>query len=110
MIEIDEAIADAMAEEEAKKEGFMIPSYETKAKITIDLEEYIDLRIKERDFSLIMSVITEYMGLDYRDEDIYFRGNDQLTDAIKLLYPDTAKIILDELKAKKKAEKEGDES
>ena len=108
MIEIDEAIADAMAEEETK--GILKPSFETKAKVTINLEEYIDLRIKERDFSLIMSVITDYMGLDYKDADIYFRGNDQLTDAIKLLYPDTAKIIFDELKAKKKAEKEGDES
>ena len=55
-----------------------------------------------------MSVITEYMGLDYRDEDIYFRGNDQLTDAIKLLYPDTAKVILDELKEELKAKKEGE--
>lgn len=104
MIEIDEAIADAMAEEEAKKEGLMIPSFETKAKVTINLEEYIDLRMKEKDFNLIMSVIAEYMGLDYRDEDIYFRGNDQLTDAFKLLYPDVAKTIFGKLKAKKEGE------
>ena len=98
--DIDEAIADALAEEEVKP--IMKPSYETK--VTIDLEEYIDLRMKEKDFNLIMSVIAEYMGLDYRDEDIYFRGNDQLTDAFKLLYPDVAKTIFGKLKAKKEGE------
>ena len=106
MIEIDEAIADAMAEEETK--GIIKPSFETKAKVTIDLEEYIDLRVGARDFSLILSVITDYMGLDYKDADIYFRGNDQITDAFKLLYPDAAKIILEELKEELKAKKEGE--
>lgn len=104
-INIDEIIAEAMAEEEVKKD--MADSkaniFKTDTKVTIDLNEYVTLKILEKDFSSILSIICEGLELNYNKDDlIYDADRSTLANTIKIIYPDIYSSIFAELKEEDK--------
>ena len=117
--EIDEAIADAIAEEEVKKEQ---QAEETKThnfrdeleaqlkdafsdslktrkenKVTIDLNEYLILKFKERDLERVVDTILAELRLSYNNEYLRIDNDDNVVDVIKVLYPDVYGGILEDL-------------
>lgn len=104
-INIDEIIAEAMAEEAVKKD--MADSkpniFKTETKVTIDLNEYVTLKMIEKDFSIIFSIICEGLELAYDKSGLMYGGDyHALARAIKMLYPDIYSSIFEELKAEDK--------
>ena len=98
---IDEVIADAIAEEEVtmnKEPARAFSGHNTK--VSVDLDEYIALKMKERDFNIILGVIGNGFRLAYRNDDIYFENDNELTNAFKVLYPEVAEAILKTLQSK----------
>ena len=94
-----------MAEETVKKD--MADSkaniFKTETKVTIDLNEYVTLKILEKDFSSILSIICEGLDLSYnKDELIYDADRSILANTIKILYPDIYSSIFTELKEEDK--------
>lgn len=104
-INIDELIAEAMAEEDVKKD--MADSkaniFKTETKVTIDLNEYVTLKILEKDFSSILSIIGEGLELNYDKDGLRYNGDyNALAEAIKVIYPDIYSSIFAELKEEDK--------
>ena len=120
--EIDEAIADAIAEEEVKKEQIKAEAQE-KAKasatdfreelkkllkqnfserskensVTLDLNEYLILKFKERDLELLVATILSNLKLSYDKEYLRLADSDKVVDVINVLYPDVYDDLLDTL-------------
>ena len=114
--EIDEAIADALAEEQVAKafeqaeakgkeeqrnrEFFKSlmrgESLADKREVTITLSEYVELKDKERDLDLILKAIIEGMGLSYNNEYIYLKNEGEVTNVFRILYPDVYESLYDE--------------
>lgn len=98
MIEIEEMIADAKAEEEVKKDNefkqqlkeglkdVLVPKDNNK--VTIDLSEYVTLKNKEMDLDRLIGVIIDGLELSYNND--YLRlsneGETSIVAAFKTLY------------------------
>lgn len=106
-INIDEVIAEAMAEEEVKKDmkESKIPNniFRSETKVSVDLNEYVTLKIMEKDFSSILSIICEGLELNYDKDGLRYNGDyNALAEAIKVIYPDIYSSIFAELKEEDK--------
>ncbi len=123
--EIDEAIADAMAEEEVERETRKaIEAQEEKEDFTdflkdhlierldssnntveIDLDELVILRQKEADLKRLLTVILNELELSYNNE--YLRVNEaqNISNALRVLYPDAYDDLLKALIAREEYEK-----
>lgn len=100
-INIDEVIAEAMAEEAVKKDTADSKAniFKTETKVTIDLNEYVTLKILEKDFSSILSIICEGLELNYDKDGLRYNGDyDTLARTIKIIYPDIYSSIFAGLK------------
>ena len=116
--DIDELIADARAEEEVAREqakeikenSFRSELEEQlkdafseslrarkENKVTIDLDEYLLLKFKERDLERVVSTILAGLRLSYNGEFLSLRNDDEIVDVIKVLYPDVYDGILEDL-------------
>lgn len=118
MENIDEAIADAIAEEEVAKEqaiensenkfreelkACLIDAFKDNAKfskensVTLSLNEYLILRFKERDLETITSAIISNLALGYDGESLRLNNKSDVVDVMKVLYPDMYDAILEDL-------------
>ena len=118
MENIDEAIADAIAEEEVAKEqaiensenkfreelkACLIDAFKDNAKfskensVTLSLNEYLILRFKERDLETITSAIIINLALGYDGESLRLNNKSDVVDVMKVLYPDMYDAILEDL-------------
>lgn len=121
--EIDEAIADAIAEEEVTREQEKA-AIKTQAendfkedlrdalrehfkgalkrkddeKVTIDLQEYLLLKMKEADLDRLLTAILAGAELNYSKDDLRVNGC-YVVDALKILYPEAYENILSDLQA-----------
>ena len=105
-VDIEEMIADAIAEEQVAKEQAETKGKEEqrnrdffkslmrgessadKREVTIPLSEYVELKDKERDLDLILKAIIEGMGLSYNNEYIYLKNEGEVTNVFRILYPE----------------------
>lgn len=94
---IDEAIADAMAEEEVKQSMQptapaiqLVPPLEEN-KVTIDLEEYKELILQASDYERLLNEINDYIRLNYNEDDIEVIPN--LTKFYKIFFPETCRSM-----------------
>ena len=72
-------------------------------KVTIDLNEYVTLKILEKDFSSILSIVGEGLELNYDKDGLRYNGDyNALANAIKILYPDIYSSVFAELKEEDK--------
>lgn len=113
MEDINEMIADAKAEEQAKREQEMARRNEKfrkdlknklaevvgKApKVEIDLEEYTLLKMKEMDLNRLTDAITDDLELNYYSKDDLRLGGERTLNTFRALYSDTYEVILEALK------------
>ena len=112
--DIEEMIAVARAEEEVRQE--MEPKRDFKEelkarlsdaikdadknRVTIDLEEYMALKYKERDLDILLNAIFSSLQLGYRREDLAIKDDDLIVNATRVIYPEAFRTILEELKDK----------
>ena len=121
--EIDEAIADAIAEEEVKREQIKAEaetraeasatdfreelkkllkknfSEETKKNsVTLDLNEYLILKFKERDLEILVATILSNLRLSYDKEYLWLEDREKVVNVINVLYPDVYDELLETLK------------
>lgn len=98
---IDEVIADAMAEEQvaAETKKTKKPSFQPIAKslATIDLEEYVMLRQIEADHKRLLGLIIDACELGYSKTELRMYGDDVL-QYIRVIYPEEYETRLAELK------------
>jgi len=115
---IDEAIADARAEEEVAKEqaiessenkfredlkAHLIDAFKDNIKlnkensVTLSLNEYLILKFKERDLENIISAIIPNLTLGYDGESLRLNNKSDVVDVIKVIYPDMYEAILEDL-------------
>ena len=115
---IDEAIADARAEEEVAKEqaiessenkfredlkAHLIDAFKDNVKlnkensVTLSLNEYLILKFKERDLENIISAIIPNLTLGYDGESLRLNNKSDVVDVIKVIYPDMYEAILEDL-------------
>ena len=113
-MDIEEMIADAKAEEEVAREQeraakeekaredfrdtlreqlkeALIPKSDNK--VTISLSEYVILKQKETDLDRILSAIVDGLELSYNKEYLRLK-DDNVVDAISILYPDVYDTLL----------------
>lgn len=107
---IDETIADALAEEEVKKmnESKKITLTDVKTMkpepmIEVQVDEYVSLRQLKYDLERIVRAIVSDLKLNYSGDALYSAGEETLK-AFEVIYPDMAALMLKELK-ERKAEK-----
>lgn len=124
MENIDEIIADAIAEEEVAREqektrakkkaadnfkkelkeslinmvAELAPQAEQQVKI--DLSEYISLVYMARDLDVFKRAIKRALKLNYNGERLYIGDGDEIEDAFKTLYYEEYNDILSELQEK----------
>lgn len=100
---IDEIIADARAEEEAKKatakeeltnaltrsftDAFNSKMDAKKREVVVDLDEYVQLKHLEYDYARIIDAISRSFGLNYRHEELRINDEESILIAFKALYP-----------------------
>lgn len=126
-VDIEEMIADARAEEEVAREQEKAASdrrfkEELEAnlkdafseslkarrenKVTIDLDEYLILKFKERDLEKILNTLVAGLELGYNKE--YLRisndGDDELIEVFKVLYTEAYDTKLAEMIAENEGE------
>lgn len=96
---IDEVIADAMAEEQvaAETKKTKKPSFQPKSLATIDLEEYVMLRQIEADHKRLLGLIIDACELGYSKTELRMYGEDVL-QYIRMIYPEEYETRLAELK------------
>lgn len=115
---IDEAIADAMAEEEIKQEqdkednekqfkedlrnalrenfsNFM--GKKDDKKIMISLEEYLILNNKSKDLDRLIQAIVSDLHINYSKDGLRVGRDDNTVNAFKVLYPEAYADILDDM-------------
>lgn len=109
LVDIEEMIVDAKAEEEVKaeqekaakvkkaKEDFrkqlseqLREAFSTKedAKVTISLSEYVLLKQKEIDLERIVNNLLNGLVLSYNNEYLKYGDGEEIGNLIKLLYPE----------------------
>lgn len=115
MTDIDEVIADAIAEEEVAKEQAKaakeekeresfretlrdqlkdaLTSKHEEAKVTISLAEYTTLKFKEMDLDRLLNAIVDDFKLNYSNEYLRLDGN-RIENTFRSLYPDMYDAIL----------------
>ena len=119
-VDIEELIADAKAEEEVRKEqpckdfsfreeleshlkeAFSDIKARRENKVTIDLNEYLILKFKERDLEKIVATILDELKLHYNKEDLTLYDDDAIVNMIKALYPEVYQNILYDLQEEDK--------
>lgn len=124
-VDIEELIADAKAEEEVRKEqpckdfsfkeeleshlkeAFSDIKARRESKVTIDLNEYLILKFKERDLERIVATILDKLTLNYTKNGLWiYDHEDDISDIIKALYPEVYFDILYDLQEEDKEKKE----
>ena len=113
MIEIEEMIADAKAEEETKNtvekiKKYIAPEKVRDSKVTIDLDEYIELKLKEQNHIRLADVIASTLELDYYGSELRITNEREILNAFKLLYPNTYYDLLTSAIELKEAENKGE--
>ena len=113
MLEIEEVIADAKAEEEAKKEadfktkfkeGLQDAFKQEEPKVSITVKEYVLLKQKEQDLERLVNIIIDDVELNYNNE-LRLKSYDNIIDAFKVLYPEAyAHVVAVELERVKEGE------
>lgn len=119
-VDIEELIADAKAEEEVRKEqpckdfsfreeleshlkeAFSDIKTRKENKVTIDLNEYLMLKFKERDLERIVATILDEFKLHYTKEDLTLYDDGAIVNMIKALYPEVYQNILYDLQEEDK--------
>ena len=119
-VDIEELIADAKAEEEVRKEQpckdfsfreeleshlkevFSDIKARRENKVTIDLNEYLMLKFKERDLEKIVATILDELKLHYTKEDLTLYDDGAIVNMIKALYPEVYQNILYDLQEEDK--------
>lgn len=117
MKDIDEMIADAKAEEQvakeqekaakeqAQREDFKqriaekLTAKKENTKVTINLEEYTTLKLKERDLERLLNAIINDLELNYCGDGLRLK-DDVLLDAFRVIYPEAYDITLAALQMK----------
>lgn len=99
-INIDEMIADAIAEEEVKNDNKGMFSKYNEVEITIPLKEYLSLKLMNADFDRIMRGIMDSFGLNYNGESLRVNNGESITEVMNVLYPDIMENLYEELKKK----------
>lgn len=123
MENIDEVIADARAEEEANKaalkdfretlrdklkDTFTVEAVEIQ-KVTIDLEEYVQLRLLAENLNKLTCIIEDSLELNYNSTKLRLKDDQSITTLYKLLYPVSYNTIYDTLlKSKEEKQIEGE--
>ena len=124
-VNIEELIADAKAEEEVRKEqpckdfsfreeleshlkeAFSDIKARRENKVTIDLNEYLILKFKERDLERIVATILDKLTLNYTKDGLKISDQwDDISNIIKALYPEVYENILFDLQ--EEAERKGE--
>lgn len=124
-VDIEELIADAKAEEEVRKEqpckdfsfrdeleshlkeAFSDIKARRDNKVTIDLNEYLILKFKERDLERIVATILDKLTLNYTKDGLKLSDQwDDISNIIKALYPEVYENILFDLQ--EEAERKGE--
>ena len=124
-VDIEELIADAKADEEVRKEqpckdfsfrdeleshlkeAFSDIKTRRESKVTIDLNEYLILKFKERDLERILATILDKLTLNYTKDSLKISDQwDDISNIIKALYPEVYENILLELQ--EEAERKGE--
>ena len=104
---IDEMIADAQAEEEAKKElasmKFERPKRKTE-EVTISLHEYLILRQKEVDMDRLFDAVIQSLELSYNSSYLYIKNDEKIMDTIRILFAPVYDALFEQKKAKKEGE------
>jgi hypothetical protein len=108
MATIDEVIADAIAEEEVKKNmaapAFQILPPMDDTKVTISLEEYKRLVLTENYYNRLLDEVESFIALSYDKKRLYIDAN--LTDFYRILYPEKYKAAYEKLIAEEPNEDE----
>ena len=103
MLEIEEVIADAKAEEEAKKEadfktklreGLQDAFKKEEPKLSITVKEYVLLKQKEQDLDRLVNIIIDDVELSYSKDELRLKSYDNILDAFKVLYPEAYAHLL----------------
>lgn len=124
-VDIEELIADAKAEEEVRKEqpckdfsfrdeleshlkeAFSDIKARRENKVTIDLNEYLILKFKERDLERIVATILDKLILNYTKDGLKLYDQwEDISNIIKALYPEVYEDILYTLQ--EEAERKGE--
>lgn len=124
-VDIEELIADAKADEEVRKEqpckdfsfrdeleshlkaAFSDIKTRRESKVTIDLNEYVILKLKERDLERIVATILGKLTLNYTKDGLKLSDQwDDISNVIKTLYPEVYGNILFDLQ--EEAERKGE--
>jgi hypothetical protein len=122
-VDIEELIADAKAEEEVRKgqpcndfsfreeleshlkEAFSDIKARRESKVTIDLNEYLILKFKERDLERIVATILDKLTLNHDKSGLWiYDHEDDISNIIKVLYPEVYQDVLYDLQEKEKKE------
>ncbi len=102
MDEINEMIADAIAEEEvAKANGYSIPKTkkdDTTTKVTVDLEEYVLLRRIKEEHLKLLTIIEDSLELSKYDKSLSLRNYEDVVSFFRFNYPDAYYSREEELK------------
>lgn len=104
MIEIEEMIADAKAEEETKKdmelksklrEGLK-DALEVKEnpQVSINLKEYVLLKQKEQDLERLINIIISNIELTYSKDELRLKDYENIIKAFRVLYPEAYDHLL----------------
>lgn len=90
---IDEVIADAKAEEDAKK---VFKPLEIGEKVTIPLREYVHLKQKEIDFDRLLGACADSLVIGY--DELHINNNKKIAETFRVLFPNIYAGILAEKK------------
>ena len=94
MKDINEVIADAIAEETTKTAPKEI---KTESKVTIDLSEYVALKQKEHDLGILLTSFMRDLKLRYDKEGLSLNGEYNILDAFHILFPAAYNEIYNDL-------------
>lgn len=117
---LDEAIADARAEEEVAKANKTKDDFSKQLregikdalkvnndeKVSISLKEYVQLKQKETDLERILSAIVDNLELNYSGEYLRMSGGEDMANVLKALFPEAYDTILAHELARKENEGE----
>ena len=134
MIDIEEIIADAKAEEEVAREQDKAAKAAKEEKagedlkellreklkvaliaknddtnITISVKEYVILRQKDQDLERILSAIVDNLELSYNNEALTLKNDRRVTETFRALYPEAyGALLAAELERAEREAKEGE--
>lgn len=101
MTDIENFIAEAKKEE--AKEPKIRPFNKV---VSVDLQEYLELKQMETDFARIMGAIVESFGLSWNKDRLTIAHEGEIMDVVKVLYPELCKTQFERLKAEEKDEED----